>query len=82
MAPPSLTNGWRRTSSTMSFAVTFAAGVPVISILTVSGTSTRTSRVTHELAIAVDPTPNAKVASAPECGVWESLPTITWPGNA
>ncbi len=46
-------------------------------IFTVSGTSRRTSRVTHALAIAVEPTPKATVATAPEWGVWESLPTIT-----
>src|SRR5947208_3041388 len=66
----------------MSFAVTFACFLPRTIIFTDSGTRTRTSFVIHELNTSVVPIPKATQPIAPECGVWESEPTINWPGNA
>src|SRR2546430_13681022 len=57
-----------------SFAVTLSGFRPRTTILTVSGTVSRTSRVIHELKMAVVPTPNATHPTAPACGVCESLP--------
>ena len=42
----------------------------------------RTAPVTKALAMSVVPTPKATHPSAPLCGVWESVPTTTWPGRA
>src|SRR2546422_5890848 len=65
-----------------SFAVTLSGFRPRTTILTVSGTVSRTSRVIHELKMAVVPTPNATHPTAPACGVCESLPMMTMPGSA
>src|SRR6058998_245249 len=82
IARPLFTYGWRRISSMKSFAVTLSGFRPRTTILTVSGTVSRTSRVIHELKMAVVPTPNATHPTAPACGVCESLPMMTMPGSA
>ena len=66
----------------MSFAVTPRGGVPAISMRSTSGTVIRTALVTIALAMSVVPTPKARHPSAPLCGVWESVPAISWPGRA
>jgi hypothetical protein len=65
-----------------SFAVTCSGFCPRITTLNDGGTLTRTSFVIHELKIAVVPMPNAMQPIAPECGVCESVPTISCPGSA
>ena len=52
-----------------SFAVTLSGFFPRTTIFTVSGTLMRTSFVSHELKIAVVPTPNATHPIAPAWGV-------------
>ena len=65
-----------------SFAHTPARKRPVSMKRAVSGTRTRTSRVSHALAMSVEPTPNAKQPSAPAMHVCESVPATTCPGSA
>ena len=36
----------------------------------------------NALAMSVVPTPKATHPRAPLCGVWESVPTMSWPGSA
>ena len=64
-----------------SLAVTLAGLVPLTRTRTDGGTLSRTSLVSQELKMAVVPTPNATQPTAPLCGVWLSLPMITWPGQ-
>lgn len=42
----------------------------------------RTAPLTIARAMSLVPTPKATQPSAPECGVWLSVPTTTWPGSA
>ena len=66
----------------MSFAVTPGGGLPCISMRSTSGTLSRTMPVTMAFAMSVVPTPKARQPSAPLCGVWESVPTMSRPGRA
>ena len=68
--------------SMTSFAHTPARKRPVSVKRAVGGTRTRTSRVSHALAMSVEPTPNAKQPRAPAMHVWLSVPTTTCPGSA
>ena len=52
-----------------SFAVMFGGCRPETRIKIEGGTLMRTSLVSHELNIAVVPTPNAIDPTAPACGV-------------
>ena len=65
-----------------SFAVMCSGRLPLTRMSTEWGTLIRTSFVSHELKMAVVPTPNASEPIAPACGVCESLPMINWPGSA
>ncbi len=65
-----------------SLAVIPGGVVPSTLMSTEGGTLRRTSLVSHELKIAVVPTPNATEPIAPAWGVCESLPMMRWPGRA
>src|SRR5437762_13517654 len=82
MARPLFTYGWRNTSSMKSLAVTLSGFLPRTTILTVSGTVSRTSFVIQELKIAVVHTPNATHTTEPAWGVCEYTQIITMPGTA
>ena len=56
--------------------------LPRMITFTDSGTFTRTSLVIQELKTSVVPMPKAMQPTAPKCGVCESEPTLSCPGNA
>jgi hypothetical protein len=80
--PPSRMKGCASRCSTISLAVTPAGTRPSSTMRSDCGTVSRTAPVTKALAMSVVPTPKATQPSAPLCGVCESVPTTSWPGNA
>ena len=66
----------------MSLAVTPRGSAPSSRTSTLSAMVSRIAPVMKALAMSVVPTPKAKQPSAPECGVWLSVPATMRPGSA
>ena len=82
MPSPLLKNGWLSTWSITSLAHTPSLSLPRSTKRALSGTVTRTSRVSQAFAMSVEPTPKAKQPSAPAMHVWLSVPATSCPGRA
>ena len=83
MASPSLDEiGLQKVLNDVARDHAGAQSFPTHSTRIVSGTRHRMRPVTQLFAMSVAPAPKARQPSDPECGVCESVPMITWPGNA